>query len=286
MNNWFSESTLNDTVRSSFKYKALIHESQSDFQRIRIYDTYSLGRLLVLDDSAMISDKDEFIYHEVITHIPILVQEQTKNVLIIGGGDGGAIRELVKYKSIKSIELVEIDSAVVDISREFFPHVASGLNDQRVKIHYTDGVEFINNCEKKYDLIIVDSTDPIGPAVGLYEKKFYEVCREHLNENGIFMAQTETPLFDEYSISSIYDKLNETFPIVETICAPMLIYPGVYWTFSFCSLTEGITSFKENKLCEYGEFSSKLKWHNLDWHKSCFKLSNLFSASIDYKSSL
>lgn len=280
---WFRESTLNHSAQSSFAIEKKIFEKQSAFQSIKVYETRALGRLLTLDDSAMICDKDEFIYHEVMVHTPYLIQEQTKKVLIIGGGDGGIVRELLKYESIEHIDLVEIDKEVIDVAREYFPHVALGLTNEKVHIHFEDGLNFLKKQKDKnhlYDIIVVDSTDPVGLAKDLYSQHFFEMISNTLSEEGIFMSQTGTPFFDEFNIKKNYDDLQKHFPIVKAICAPILIYPGVYWTFAMASKKWNEKDFKEHKLSEYEHFSKTLKWHNKEWQKSSTTLSNLYRKCI------
>ncbi|WP_044557274.1 polyamine aminopropyltransferase [Halobacteriovorax marinus] len=275
---WLTEQSLENTVSQSFKVVETLYEGKSPYQDIKVVLTEPLGKVLLLDDMCMISDKDEFIYHEVMAHIPLLCQEQTKRVLVIGAGDGGVIRELVRYKCIEEITLVEIDEMVTTTSREFFPNVAKGLDDPRVKIIFEDALKFIDRevliPNNKYDLIISDSTDPVGLAENLYKSDFYQKVNSLLTDEGIFMCQTESPFYDEYDIRSIYQNLESEFKIVQPICAPILIYPGVYWTFAYCSKKWLGTDMKENKVEDYKNFSEDLMWHNLNWHSSAFNLPN------------
>ena len=277
MEEWLSEKSLNDTVLQSFKVVKELYNNQSQFQSIRVVDTESLGKVLLLDDMAMISDKDEYIYHEVMVHTPMLAQPKTKKVLVLGAGDGGVIRELVRYSSIEEITLVEIDEMVTSVSKEFFPQVSCGLKDNRVSIKHEDALDFVEKsfiAKDKYDLIISDSTDPVGIAEGLYQSSFYEKIYSLLTDDGIFMCQTESPFYDEYDIKKIYQELRSTFNIVEPTCAPILIYPGVYWTFAFCSKNLNGRKFNNHKLKEYDHFAKDLRWHNPEWQKSSFVLPN------------
>lgn len=281
--NWFTESTMNESVYHAFGVEEVLFEKQSSFQKIKVYQTKELGKLLTLDDAAMISEKDEFIYHEVMAHCPLLVQNKTENILVIGGGDGGIIRELCRYSSIKKIELVEIDSEVVSTCKEFFPKISHALTDERVSIHYCDGLEYLQTkyCNgERYDLIIMDSTDPIGLAKGLYSSDFFELIVHCLSGEGIFMSQTGSPLFDEFGIRENYLKIGEHFDKVQVICAPILIYPGVHWTFAAASKKWGMQDFKETKLSEYAAFSNELKWHNPAWQSCSTELPNFYKKKI------
>ena len=277
-NVWLTEESLNNTVSQSFKILETIYHEQSKFQDIKVVLTEPLGKVLLLDGMCMISDKDEFIYHEIMVHIPLLTLEKTKRVLVIGAGDGGVIRELTRYESIEEIELVEIDEMVTSVCKEFFPEVACGFSDPRVKVYFEDALDLIDkkikSAEAPYDLIISDSTDPEGLAENLYKSDFYEKVKSLLTTEGIFMCQTESPFYDEYDINKIYKTLEKSFEIVQPICAPIFIYPGVLWTFAYCSKKWFGTDIKDHKVLEYKAFSHKLKWHNLAWHSTAFNLPN------------
>ena len=178
---WFSEKQTKD-VKFSIRVDRQLYSGQSEFQRIDIFESPEFGRFLTLDGYMMLTEKDEFIYHEMITHIPMAVHPKAEKVLVIGAGDGGVIRELVRYPEIKQIDLVEIDDMVVEVCRKYLPKTACCLDDERVNIRYEDGLKYIRRCENKYDLIIVDSTDPFGPGEGLFTREFYGNCYKALKE--------------------------------------------------------------------------------------------------------
>ena len=166
---WFTEKhTAN--VYFSIKVDRQLYSGKSEFQRIDVFESKEFGRFLTLDGYIMLTEKDEFIYHEMITHVPMCVHPSAKRVLVIGGGDGGTVRELLRYPTIEHIDLVEIDELVVEVCRKYLPQTAGGLGDERVHPHFEDGLKFIRHCEDEYDLIIVDSTDPFGPGEGLFTK--------------------------------------------------------------------------------------------------------------------
>ena len=169
---WFSEMQT-PNVKFSIRVDRQLHSGKSEFQRIDVFESPEFGRFLTLDGYMMLTEKDEFIYHEMITHVPMAVHPNVKRVLVIGAGDGGVIRELVRYPEIEQIDLVEIDELVVEVCKKYLPKTACRLDDERVSIYYEDGLRFIRSCEDKYDLIIVDSTDPFGPGEGLFTKEFY-----------------------------------------------------------------------------------------------------------------
>ena len=278
--NYFTEYSSKDRFASSFKVKKLLHQEQSKWQKIEVYETEGIGNLLLLDEKTMVSEYDEFIYHEVITHVPYMVSRNTEKVLVIGGGDGGSIRELTKHSSIKQIDLVEIDERVIEVSRKYLPHCTSGLDDPRVNILCTDGIKFLEEKKNEYDIIIVDSTDPVDFATGLFTQKFYSSVNNALREDGIMVAQTETPFLDVYGMKDIYKNLRQSFPVVNSYYAPILIYPGIYWTFAFASKVYNGKEIFRPKLDEMKVLEKSLKWYNTDWHIGAFSLSNFHKKTI------
>ena len=169
---WYTEHHTDD-VKLSIRVDRQLASYKSEFQRIDIFDSEEFGKILTLDGYLMVTEKDEYIYHEMITHIPMATNPEIKNILVVGGGDGGTVRELTRYKSIQKIDMVEIDEMVVRLCKEHIPSIACSLDDERVTIYYEDGVRFVRNTDdQKYDLIIVDSTDPFGVGEGLFTKEF------------------------------------------------------------------------------------------------------------------
>lgn len=278
--NWYTEKSFHESFGMSFKVKQVLHSEQSKYQKIEVLDTYPVGKLLLLDGKTMVSNADEFIYHEVMAHIPFMVTRKCDNVLIIGGGDGGVVREFVKHSSIKQIDLVEIDERVIEVSKIYFPECTSGLTDPRVRVLAQDGIEFIKNSKNKYDIIVVDSTDPEDFASGLFTDEFYKNVYNALTEDGIMMNQTENPFLDQFGIKNIYNNMRKAFPIVESFYAPMLIYPGVFWTFGFSSKKYRPTDLNLEKLSAMTSIQRNLKWYNMDWHKGAFMQSNFHQRAI------
>ena len=172
-----------------------IYSGQSEYQRIDIFDTPAFGRVLVLDGYLMLTEKDEFIYHEMIVHTPMAVHPNVKDVLVIGAGDGGVVRELAKYPEIERIDLAEIDGDVIEASKKYLPFTACKLDDARLHVYIEDGLKFVRRKKAEYDLIIVDSTDPFGPGEGLFSREFYGNCFKALKEDGIMV----NPLFAHLS---------------------------------------------------------------------------------------
>ena len=193
---WFSEKQTKN-VKLSIRVERQLYSGQSEFQRIDVFESPEFGRFLTLDGYMMLTEKDEFIYHEMMVHIPMAVHPKVEKVLIIGAGDGGVIRELASYPEIRHMDLVEIDEMVVQVCKEYLPKTSCHLDDERVHIHYEDGLKYIRRCKNEYDLIIVDSTDPFGPGEGLFTREFYGNCYKALKEDGIMVNQHESPFYEE-----------------------------------------------------------------------------------------
>ena len=236
MDFWFSEQHTKD-VKLSIRVDRQLYSGHSDYQRIDVFESPEFGRFLVLDGCMMLTQKDEFIYHEMITHVAMAVHPRVRRVLVIGGGDGGAVRELCRYDDIEHIDLVEIDEQVVEVSRRFFPETTCSLDDPRVSIMYRDGLRFVRGCKDEYDLIIVDSTDPFGPGEGLFTREFYGNCYKALKEDGIMINQHESPFYKEDALACqrAHKRIVETFPIGKVYQAHIPTYPSGHWLFGFAS---------------------------------------------------
>ena len=193
---WFSELHTGN-VKLSIKIEKQLFSGESEYQRIDVFDSEEFGKFISLDGEIVFSEKDEFIYDEMVTHVPMAVHPCVKDVLIIGGGDGGVAKELLQYDCVEHIDVVETDEMFVEVSRKFFPEVACALDDPRVEVHYDDGLRFLRNKKAKYDLIINDSTDPFGHTEGLFTKEFYGSCYSALKEDGIMVYQHGSPFYDE-----------------------------------------------------------------------------------------
>ena len=233
---WFSEMQT-PNVKFSIRVERQLYSGQSEFQRIDVFESPEFGRFLTLDGYMMLTERDEFIYHEMITHVPMAVHPRVKRVLVIGAGDGGVIRELVRYPEIEDIDLVEIDELVVEVCRKYLPQTACRLDDPRVHIHYEDGLKYIRSCEDEYDLILVDSTDPFGPGEGLFTREFYGNCFKALKEDGIMINQHESPFYaeDAAACQSMHKLIVESFPISKIYQAHIPTYPSGHWLFGFAS---------------------------------------------------
>ena len=277
---WYTEHHT-DHVDFSIKVKEELVSRQSAFQHIAVLDTYEFGRVLTLDGYLMLTEKDEFIYHEMIVHVPMASNPGIKKVLVIGAGDGGAIRELTGYQGIERIDMVEIDSMVVDVCREYLWQTACRLDDPRVNKYFEDGLKFIRTKTGEYDLIIVDSTDPFGPGEGLFTKEFYGNCFNALNENGILVNQHESTYYDEYreAMRRAHLRLKETFPVAKVYQAHIPTYPSGHWLFGFAS--KGIDPVRDLKEKEWNALGLKTRYYNTELHKGCFALPNYVKEQLD-----
>ena len=236
MEMWFTEKHTAD-VKFSIRVDRQIYTGQSDFQRIDVFESKEFGRFLTLDGYMMLTERDEFIYHEMITHVPMAVHPAVRNVLVIGAGDGGVVRELTRYPALENIDMVEIDPLVVEVSKKYLPQTACRLNVERVHIYYEDGLRFVRSKEDLYDLIIVDSTDPFGPGEGLFTKEFYGSCFKALKEDGIMVNQHESPFYPEDAVACqrAHKRIVESFPISRVYQAHIPTYPSGHWLFGFAS---------------------------------------------------
>ena len=196
MEMWFSD-IHTDGVKLSIRIEEQLFSSQSEVQRIDVLESKDFGKILVVDGDLMLTERDEFIYHEMITHVPMAVHPDVKEVLVVGGGDGGVVRELIKYDTIEKIDVVEPDPLLVEVCRKYIPEIAASLTDERVQIFHEDGVKFIRSKGDAYDLIIIDSPNPFGAGEGLFTKEFYGNCYNALHEDGIMINQNESPFYTE-----------------------------------------------------------------------------------------
>jgi len=271
MDLWYTEQHAKD-VRFSIKVDKQLKSAQSEFQRIDIFQSQEFGRILVLDGFLMVTEKDEFIYHEMITHVPMAVNPDIKKVLVIGAGDGGVVRELVRYPGIEWVDMAEIDRMVVDVCREYLPQTAFRLDDERVHLFFEDGLKFVRSKKNEYDLIIVDSTDPFGPGEGLFTREFYGNCYNALKENGILVNQHESPYYDEdaAAMQKAHQKIRGVFPISMVYQAHIPTYPSGHWLFGFASKQyHPILDLDE---AAWNALNLKTKYYNTDLHRGAFAL--------------
>ena len=235
---------------------------------------YEFGRVLVIAIWTIVTEKDEFIYHEMITHVAMATNNDIKNILVIGAGDGGTVRELTRYTTVEKIDMVEIDEAVVRASKEFLPFTSNKLDDKRVSLFFEDGIKFVKNKENVYDLIIVDSTDPIGPGEGLFTTEFYKDCFSALTEKGILINQCESPYYPHNAreMKRSFSKLKEIFNICEAYQYHMPTYASGHWMFCFAS--KELHPLKDFDANHWNSLGLTTKYYNTDLHKGAFMIPN------------
>ena len=268
---WFTEPHT-ENVRFSMKVDRQVYSGKSEFQRIDIFDSLEFGRVLVLDGYTMLTEKDEFMYHEMIVHVPMCAHPDARRVLVIGGGDGGSVRELTRYESLEQIDLVEIDEEVVEACKKYLPQTAGKLDDPRVKIHYEDGLKYIRHHDNEYDVIVVDSTDPFGPGEGLFTREFYGNCFRALKEDGIMVNQHESPFYQEtaYAMQRAHKRIVHSFPLARVYQVHIPTYPSGHWLFGFASKkyhpVKGVDWEKWEKL------GIRTRYYNTKLHAASFAL--------------
>jgi len=273
---WYSEYHVEDDVKLSFKIEEMLHVEQSDFQQIQLFHNDTFGNVLVLDGYVQVTERDEFVYHDMITHPAMAVNPDIKKVLIIGGGDGGTAREISRYPSIEKIDMVEIDGSVVSASEKYLPTMASVYKKEpRLNLMIQDGLKFVAEAkDASYDLILVDSTDPAGPGEGLFTVAFYQNCSRILSENGILINQHEGAFYegDIEEMQKAHRKIREVFPIARVYGFNTPTYASGYWYFGFASKSfDPVLDIKEDR---WNQFGLKTKYYNTDLHKGAFALPN------------
>ena len=252
----------------------LLFSKQTDYQLVEVYETDTWGNLMAIDGMVMLSEMDEFVYHEMLSHVGVFTHPSPERVLIIGGGDGGTAREVMKHASVKQVDMVEIDKTVVDASKEFLPEVGDFQNPKLTVIH-EDGIAYIKKVKDPYDLIIIDGSDPVGPAEGLFEKDFYHQCYQALNSDGVLTTQTESPWVESYfpSIRKVYKALDELFDHSGMYLCYIPLYPGGMWSMMCASKGEGPMESSVLKRAEEGiNTLNDLKYYNPEIHQAAFAL--------------
>ncbi|MCD7780455.1 MAG: polyamine aminopropyltransferase [Candidatus Gastranaerophilales bacterium] len=268
---WYSDNHT-ENVNFSLRINKQLYSVVSEFQRIDILKSVDYGKVLVADGDLMLTEKDEFIYHEMITHVPMAVHPNVKKILVIGGGDGGVVRELIKYNTVNTIDVVEMDQLLVEVCRKYLPKIAGSLKDKRVTIYNEDGLRFIRSKTNEYDLIIIDSPNPFGPGEGLFTKEFYGNCYNALHSDGIMINQNESPFYEEeaFQCQRMHKRILETFPICKVYQAHIPSYPSGHWLFGFASKKYHPT--KDLNAKNWKSKKIKTKYYQPSLHKGVFAL--------------
>lgn len=271
MEMWFSELHTSN-VKLSMRIEKQLFSGNSDCQRIDVLESVEFGKLLALDGEILFSEKDEFIYDEMVTHVPMAVHPNVRHVLIIGGGDGGVAKELTQYDSIEKIDVVEPDEMFVEVCREHFPELACGLDDKRVNVFYQDGLRFLRGKTGEYDLIINDATDPFGHTEGLFTKEFYGSCYQALKDDGIMVYQHGSPFYDEDKAEcmKMHRKAFRAFPISRVYQAHIPTCSSGYWLFGFAS--KKYHPLDDLRTKEWKKLHIKTRYYTTNLHRGAFML--------------
>lgn len=250
-------------IQYVYEVEKVLYKGKSKFQEIMVFENPYFGRILVLDNVVQLTERDEFIYHEMLTHVLMHAHPEAKNVAVIGGGDGGAVREVLKHDCVKKLYFIEIDEEVINVSKKFFPSVSLTIDDPRVEIRCMDGAEFIKEMKNCLDVIIVDSTDIIGFAKSLFTVEFFKFVRDALTENGMFVTLSESLIFHKELVYEVQNSMKLIFPIVDLYTASIATYAGNWWSFSV-----GSKSLDPREIRKPVKIETKL--YTADLHKTCF----------------
>ena len=282
-NVWFTDRDENIALSLRHKGNTLFRE-KSPYQKVEVFDTYAYGRMLACDDMVMCTEKDEYVYHEMIAHVPMLTHKQAKKALVIGGGDGGTVRDLLKHDQIEEVIMVEIDSTVVEASQAHLPTLSSAFNDPRLHMIHDDGIKYVQQAPSEtFDLVIVDSTDPVGPAKGLFTEDFYKDVYRILNEQGIMVTQSESPRFNVEVYKEIYQTFKRIYGADNVFSYLLFIptYPSGMWSFSYSSKGD-VHPWKSLDDQEAWQFTEDhdLQYYNPEIHRAAFALPNFVKQMI------
>lgn len=264
------EEKFQDFLGLRIKVEKVLFSGRSEFQTVDVVETKGHGRMLLNDGLIMVTERDEFAYHDMISHVPLFVHPNPKNVLVIGGGDGGTAREVIRHPGVEKCTMVEIDGMVVDACKEFIPQTSSELDNPKINLLIEDGVKFVKETREKFDVIIVDSTDPIGPATPLFGIEFYQDVFNCLSDNGIVVSQGESSWYSMDVQQSLLKVLNNVFPHAWLYSFSNLTYPGGLWSFTFASKgLHPINDFDPQRVDDSGlEFD----YYNKALHTAAFAL--------------
>jgi spermidine synthase len=279
MEMWYTEKH-SENVGITMRVTQTLFSGNSEYQQLDVLETLEFGRMMLLDGLVMVTERDEFVYHDMIVHPALFTHPAPQKVLVIGGGDGGSIREIVKHPEVEEAVLCEIDGLVIEKSIELLPALASEIDgsNPRVKLHVDDGLAYIREHQDSFDVILVDSTDPIGPAVGLFEEDFYRLVHGALREDGIMVAQSESPFYHAQIQQDMYRNMRNIFPIVEMYQAFIPTYPSGYWSFAFASKKyHPVKDFKPERAAARDFYT---KYYNEDLHLGAFMLPTFAKENI------
>ena len=271
---WFEE-TLYADVRQRFRISRVLYQDQTDHQDLIIFENERLGRVLALDGVVQTTEADEHIYHEMLTHVPILAHGAVANVLIVGGGDGGMLREVLKHGGIAPV-MVEIDPGVIDLCKAHLPGLSRGaFDDPRAEVVIADGAKFVAQTEDRFDVVIVDSTDPAGPGEVLFSEAFYADCKRCMTPGGILVTQNGVPFFQPDELRNSYDRLSSSFADVSFFAAPVPTYQGGFMAFGWATDNADLRGVPTETIAErYAAAAIETRYYNPEIHVGSFALPN------------
>lgn len=279
MSNWITEKQ-SEHLHLSTEVDKILYSGESEFQKIEVAHSLEFGNMLVLDGVFQTSEKEEFVYHEVMSHIPLYLHPNPKNVLIIGGGDGGVARECVRHECVEHVTMVEIDGKVVELSKEYLPTISVAMreNHPKLTVKIGDGIGFMAEAENLYDVIIVDCSDPIGPGEGLFTEEFYQNVHKALKADGLFVQQTESPVMHQELIKKCYGYVQTIFPMTRMYTAYIPLYPSGMHCFTMGTKKYDPLTWAPNR-----EIIKPLKYYNYDIQKAAFALPEFVKELIGIK---
>ncbi|MFH1374823.1 MAG: polyamine aminopropyltransferase [bacterium] len=277
-NVWYSE-LHNGLSGLTVKVERIIESTESEFQRIDVLETKDFGKMLALYGSLMVCDNDNNSYNEMLAHVPLFVHPAPAKVLIIGGGDCGTLTEVMRHPEVQACTMCEIDRQVVQTARKHFPYLTAGLDDPRATVVYQDGQDFIRNTDQRFDVILLDLSDPVGPAADLFQKAFHQKVRDRLNDDGIMVAQSESPFYNHETVRTIFTNLRQIFPVVKMYTCYMPIYPSGIWSFAFCSKKyDPLRDFDEER---YARLKLTTRYYNAETHRGSFLLPQFIKKLVE-----
>lgn len=273
---WFDE-TFDTNVRLGFRVEKYIYHARSEYQTIDIFDTAPFGRALALDSVYQTSVGDEFNYHEMLVHPALVTAPNIKRVLVVGGGDGGTVREVLRHPEVEKVTMVELDRMVTEACRQHLTEMNVPWDDPRLELRFEDGVAYLKNSQERFDVILVDGPDPVGPAEGLYTSPFYESCRDHLTPDGVLAAQIEAPQLMYKDFSRIAKTLKRVFRTADPYFGPVPIYVCGSWAYGYATQAETRASLKMERV---ERIEPGCRYWNRDIFKAAFTQSNLVRRAL------